>query len=162
MEKADSLLVQRIGHSLKDKGWVLSSAESCTGGLAAHVLTNVSGSSEWFAGGVVAYADRIKQELLGVDERILTDTGAVSRDTVEAMAGGVVRRFNTQVGLAVSGIAGPSGGSPEKPVGTVWMAWSVDGEISSRCHHFTGDRGAVKIASARAVLQGLDEILSRK
>ncbi|MFW5792473.1 MAG: CinA family protein, partial [Desulfohalobiaceae bacterium] len=106
MEKADRLLVQRIGHSLKDKGWTLSSAESCTGGLAAHILTNVSGSSEWFVGGVVAYADRIKQDLLGVDERILRDTGAVSRETVEAMARGVVGRFHTQAGLAVSGIAG--------------------------------------------------------
>lgn len=162
MENADSLLVQRIGHSLKEKGWMLSSAESCTGGLAAHVLTNVSGSSEWFVGGVVAYANRVKQDLLGVDERILRDMGAVSRETVEAMARGVAGRFHTQVGLAVSGIAGPSGGSSEKPVGTVWMAWIVDGEVSSRCHHFTGDRGAVKFASARAVLQGLDEILSRK
>lgn len=148
-------LVDELAGNLKSKGWRLATAESCTGGLIASELTNVSGSSDWFEGGVVAYSNSVKQSLLGVPGDVLARHGAVSREVVQAMARGVAERLGARCALAVSGIAGPTGGTPEKPVGTVWIGWSVNGEDSAERFLFDGGRLEVKRQSALAALAGL-------
>ena len=152
-------VVAGIGQCLKDNSWFLGAAESCTGGLIGSTLTDVPGSSEWFAGGVEAYANRIKQELLGVAPDILDTHGAVSRETVLAMAQGAAKLLEVDVTLAVSGIAGPSGGTREKPVGTVYMAWYVDGEFSAERFQFTGNRDAIKSQTVTAAITRLAKLL---
>lgn len=151
--------VERIAEKLGARGWRMATAESCTGGLIGHTLTGLAGSSAWYVGGAVAYANPVKRDLLGVPQDVLDRFGAVSRETVEAMARGAARVFKTQAAVAVSGVAGPTGGTPEKPVGTVWMAWLVDGRVSAKCYAFTGDRASIKEQSALAALEGLAEIL---
>lgn len=153
-------LVLEIGELLVDRGWTMATAESCTGGLVAATLTDVSGSSRWFSGAVVAYSNEIKMSLLGVPEQILIDHGAVSEETVLAMAAGVCKRLGTDVGISLSGIAGPTGGTPDKPVGTVWMGWHVDGKTFAKRFCFDGDRAAVKHQSLKAVLEALRDYLS--
>ena len=155
MEQEITRLVTQVGDALTSRGRFLATAESCTGGLVACLLTDVSGSSAWYVGGVVAYANHIKEELLGVPKMTLSAHGAVSEETVLAMAMGAARRFNTRCALAISGVAGPLGGSLEKPVGTVWIGWSVDGRVSAELFLFSGDRLAVKQQSAQAALEGL-------
>jgi len=155
MEQEITSLVAGLGAALTARGWLAATAESCTGGLIACMLTDVPGSSQWYAGGVVAYANRIKEKLLGVPGPLLEKYGAVSRETVLAMAQGTAKRFNVQCAVAVSGVAGPDGGSPEKPVGTVWIGWSVDGLHSAERFFFQGDRLCVKRQSAHAALAGL-------
>ena len=147
--------VTRLGAALCARGWTLATAESCTGGLTGHVLTNMAGSSDWYAGGVVSYSNHVKEHLLGVDRTIFEDKGAVSRDCVLAMVRGVCRITGAGVGVALSGIAGPGGGSPEKPVGTVWIAWQVQGHGVAECMHFTGSREEIKEQSVAAALTGL-------
>lgn len=154
--------VERIAKDLTERGWLLSTAESCTGGLIGHTLTCLAGSSSWYVGGAVAYANPIKRDLLGVPQEVLDRFGAVSRETVEAMVRGAAGVFKTQTAVAVSGVAGPTGGTPEKPVGTVWMAWLVDGHVSAKCYAFTGDRASIKEQSALAALEGLAERLARR
>ena len=155
-------LVHDLGEALRAHGWRLATAESCTGGLLASTLTDVPGSSEWFEGGVVAYDNRVKICLLSVDQDLLLGHGAVSRDCVEAMVRGLCRLLDVAVGLAISGIAGPSGGSSEKPVGTVWIACSLNGRVSSKVHHFAGDRLAIKEQSAlTAVAELLDRLMKK-
>ncbi|WP_462327529.1 CinA family protein [Desulfobaculum sp.] len=144
-----------LGEALVRREWSVATAESCTGGLIANTLTNVPGSSRWFRGAVVAYANDVKTALLGVGGSVLAAHGAVSRETVEAMAPGACRAVGTQCAVAVSGIAGPDGGTPDKPVGTVWIGWSVDGVVSSQMFHFAGDRDAVKAQTAQAAIEGL-------
>jgi len=151
--------VSRLAEVLKSRGWLLATAESCTGGLIACELTNLSGSSDWYLGGVVAYANRIKEDLLDVPAQVLLTYGAVSRETVLAMAGGVAKRFGAQCALAVSGVAGPTGGTPEKPVGTVWIGWAVHGELSAERFLFSGDRLAVKRQSALAAITGMAKMI---
>jgi len=155
MEQEITDLVTRLGTALTQRGWFLATAESCTGGLVACRLTDVSGSSAWYVGGVVAYANHIKEKILEVPGDVLSQYGAVSEETALAMARGAARRFGAQCSLAISGVAGPLGGSPEKPVGTVWIGWSVDGHSSAERFLFKGDRLSVKDQSARAALQGL-------
>lgn len=152
--------VSGLAGKLKARGLTLATAESCTGGLIACELTNVSGSSGWFVGGVVAYANSVKESSLGVPRETLVAHGAVSRETVLAMAAGTAKRLGTDCALAVSGIAGPTGGTPEKPVGTVWIGWSVEGRASAERFLFPGDRLAVKRAAALAAIKGLTERLA--
>lgn len=155
----DETMVEELAEKLKARGWWLATAESCTGGLIGHTLTNVSGSSEWYVGGAVAYANRVKQGLLGVPAEDLERLGAVSREVVEAMAVGAARVFDAQAAIAVSGVAGPSGGTTEKPVGTVWMAWKAGPVLRAERFLFTGDRAEVKARSAHAALEGLVRLL---
>ena len=138
---------------LVQKGFVLGTAESCTGGLLAAFCTSVPGSSRWFQGGVVAYANEVKTALLGVPPDMLHTCGAVSREVAEAMSQGCLGAVQAHCAIAVTGIAGPDGGSPEKPVGTVWIATClrVDG-AEAHCFHFAGDRSAVRLA---AIHQGI-------
>jgi nicotinamide-nucleotide amidase len=145
-------LEQVVGRLLTARGLTLSVAESCTGGLLGHRLTNVAGSSAYFERGVVVYSNRAKQELLGVSEEILRAHGAVSAPCAEAMARGICERSGSACGLAVTGIAGPDGGTPQKPVGTVFFGVAVAGQVTSRRFRFAGDRIAVKWQSAQTAL----------
>ncbi len=133
----------------------MATAESCTGGLVASTLTDVSGSSRWFEGGVVAYDNRVKMNLLGVPEATLIRHGAVSQACVESMVNGVCELLDVPVGLAISGIAGPGGGTTEKPVGLVWMAWRIYRRVWSREFRFQGTRHEIKAASVREAILGL-------
>jgi nicotinamide-nucleotide amidase len=152
--------IARLGEALRARGRTLATAESCTGGLLASSLTDVPGSSDWFRGAVVAYANGVKTGVLGVPEDALAAHGAVSEAVVRAMARGAARVLDAQCAVAVSGIAGPGGGSAEKPVGTVWMAFFVDGVVCARLHRFDGPRHAVKAATVRAAVAGLLELLA--
>jgi len=138
---------------LKKRGLTLSLAESCTGGLIAHRITNISGSSDYFLGGVVAYSNEAKEKILGVPHEILVRYGAVSEETAQAMAEGARRLFASDLALAVTGIAGPTGGTLEKPVGLVYIALSA--EDDERCQRFVweGDRLQNKAQSAEAALK---------
>lgn len=139
----------------------LATAESCTGGWVAKVCTDLAGSSAWFERGFVTYSNAAKQDLLGVSAATLASHGAVSEQTVREMVAGVLGNSRAQWALAISGIAGPAGGSPEKPVGTVWLAWAgPDGWQQTRCFHFEGDRDAVRRKALAAALDGLLERLS--
>ncbi len=140
---------------LLGKGWMLATAESCTGGLIAAACTEQAGSSEWFERGFVAYSNDAKVELLGVDPAAIEVHGAVSEVVARAMAFGAVRRSHARVGVAVTGIAGPTGGSPDKPVGTVWLGFMVDGHLTSEMRRFEGDRTAVRAGTVAHALDGL-------
>jgi nicotinamide-nucleotide amidase len=152
-------LSERIGVLLVASGHKLATAESCTGGWIAKCLTDVAGSSEWFERGFVTYSNRAKQEMLGVEEATLTEAGAVSEATVAEMVRGALQQSIAQCALAVSGIAGPGGGTADKPVGLVWFAWKrVDGHCRTHRQLFEGDRKAVRRQAVRLALQGvLDE-----
>ena len=148
-------MVAALGQSLRSRRCRMATAESCTGGLVACTLTDVAGSSEWFEGGVVAYDNRVKMRLLGVPEEILVRHGAVSQACVESMVQGVCTLMDVPVGLAISGIAGPGGGTPDKPVGTVWVAWQSAGRVWSRDFSFDGSRREIKMQSMRAAIAEL-------
>ncbi|MHC1791402.1 CinA family protein [Solidesulfovibrio sp.] len=148
-------LAEDLGAALVGRGWMLGCAESCTGGLLASVLTDAPGASAWFAGAVVAYANGIKRDVLGVPQAVLDGKGAVSRETVLAMARGARGVLRADVAVAVSGVAGPSGGTPQKPVGTVWMAWEGPDFTDVRRFQFAGDRLAVKYLAVREAMGGL-------
>jgi nicotinamide-nucleotide amidase len=140
---------------------VLVTAESCTGGWIAKALTDLSGSSTWFDGGVVSYSNAAKESLLGVRRETLERHGAVSEETALEMVSGVLDRFGAGVAVAVTGIAGPTGGTPEKPVGTVWIGWKrCGGEASAKLFHFPGDREAVRRQTVAAALAGVRETLT--
>ena len=146
---------KRLATLLVEKGWMLASAESCTGGLIAAACTELAGSSVWFERGFVTYSNAAKIELLGVDPAAIEAHGAVSEVVARAMAFGAVRRSRAQVGVAVTGIAGPTGGSQDKPVGTVWFGFMVDGHLTSEMRRFDGDRNAVRVATVAQALDGL-------
>lgn len=148
-------MVAALGQSLRSQRCRMATAESCTGGLVACTLTDVAGSSEWFEGGIVAYDNRVKIRLLGVPEEVLVRHGAVSRACVESMVQGVCTLMDVPVGLAISGIAGPGGGTPAKPVGTVWVAWQSAGRVWSRDFSFDGSRREIKMQSMRAAIAEL-------
>lgn len=148
-------MIAALGQSLRSQRYRMATAESCTGGLVACTLTDVAGSSEWFEGGVVAYDNRVKMRLLAVPEEILVRHGAVSRACVESMVRGVCTLMDVPVGLAISGIAGPGGGTPDKPVGTVWVAWQRAGRVWSRDFRFDGTRREIKMQSMRAAIAEL-------
>ncbi|MXR37538.1 CinA family protein [Craterilacuibacter sinensis] len=150
----------RIGEYLLAKGQTLATAESCTGGLIAAALTDIAGSSAWFGWGMVSYANAAKVGLLGVKPQTLDDYGAVSEETVREMAAGACRVAGADWAIAVSGIAGPGGGSPGKPVGTVWLALAGPEGIEAFVCHFAGDRAAVRRQTVEAALTVLDARLS--
>lgn len=138
-----------VGVALVARGWTVSCAESCTGGGLAATFTEVSGSSAWFNLSWVTYSNEAKHRQLGVPERILTDFGAVSAQTVVAMADGAAKHANAEVAVAISGIAGPGGGTTEKPVGLVWFGFHLNGETIAIDKHFTGDRKEVREQAVR-------------
>jgi len=159
---ADDVLLKlsaEVGAALKSRGWMLALAESCTGGGVAEAITAISGSSGWFERGFVTYSNQSKVEMLGVSPQTLGVHGAVSEATVLEMACGAVARSHAQVAAAISGIAGPDGGTAEKPVGTVWLAWRLASgyEISRLCH-FSGDRREIRRQAVESALQGLLEL----
>lgn len=160
MPNVDSLEAQVV-RLLTERGLTLAVAESCTGGLIGHRLTNVPGSSACFLGGVVAYHDRAKVGILGVDEDVLSREGAVSEAVAVAMARGVRRLLDADLGVGVTGIAGPSGGTPEKPVGAVFMALADrSGETVARQCRWEGEREENKARSAEAALELVREHLA--
>ena len=152
----------KVGEILRQRGQRLAVAESCTGGLISHLVTNVAGSSTYFVGGVTAYSNEVKVNLLGVRLETLERFGAVSSETVLEMAHGVRNALAADIGISVSGIAGPDGGTPEKPVGTVWIGLSSPQEEYSRHFLWTGDRLDVKVQSAQAALMLLLEYLQEE
>lgn len=138
----------------------IATAESCTAGLVAKLLTDQAGSSQWFERGFVTYSNDAKQEMLGVSGKILAQHGAVSEQTVKAMASGALAHSRANVALAISGIAGPTGGTPDKPVGTVCFAWADDaGRVQPVTQHFTGDRAAIREQAAAFAIAGMLEFL---
>jgi PncC family amidohydrolase len=153
-------LAQEIGRHLLARGWFLATAESCTGGLISHYLTNVPGSSAWFKGGVVSYANALKMQFLNVKAETLAQYGAVSEETVVEMAVGICKQLGTEVGIAVTGIAGPGGGSAEKPVGLVWVGLALPGQVVACAFHWHGERIANKESSALVALAWLRELLT--
>jgi PncC family amidohydrolase len=156
------LVENQAGRLLEHKRLKLTTAESCTGGLVAHRITNVSGSSAYYVGGLVAYADEVKEHHLGVQKTTLVAHGAVSEETSREMARGARTRFGADIGLSVTGIAGPTGGTLEKPVGLVYIALSAsDAEICER-HIWQGGRKENKEQSAEAVLQMLFDYLQER
>lgn len=149
-----------VGSRLKERGARLVSAESCTGGWVAQVVTSVAGSSEWFERGFVTYSNEAKQELIGVRGETLARHGAVSEETAREMALGALGASHGTIALAVTGVAGPSGGTPAKPVGMVCFAWADrSGKVRSEARHFTGDREKVRRQSVMHALQGIIEWL---
>ncbi|MGB9429993.1 MAG: nicotinamide-nucleotide amidase [Gammaproteobacteria bacterium] len=149
-------LAAEVGRRLLQRKLKLATAESCTGGWIAKCITDVAGSSEWFDRGFVTYSNAAKQAMLGVKEKTLAEHGSVSEATVNEMALGAVAHSGAQVAVAVSGIAGPDGGTPEKPVGTVWVAWAwPEGECAMNRYQFAGNREAVRRQAVAVALQGL-------
>jgi nicotinamide-nucleotide amidase len=153
---APSSLAVAVGSALAARGRTLATAESCTGGLIAGAITDVPGSSQWFERGFVTYSNEAKMDMLGVHAETLADHGAVSEATAAEMATGALARSRADVAVAVTGIAGPDGGSPGKPVGTVCFAWARrNGTVGTETRHFAGDRAAVRAATVDVALRGL-------
>jgi nicotinamide-nucleotide amidase len=155
MDPALLALIGQLAQRLRERGWMMASAESCTGGLIAGACTELSGSSDWFERGFVTYSNRAKTELLGVDATLIDDHGAVSEPVARAMAVGAVERSGARCAVAVTGVAGPTGGTPAKPVGTVWFGWCTPAGIFTERQRFNGDRAAVRRASVVHALGGL-------
>lgn len=152
-------LAEDLGRVLLQRGWRLVTAESCTGGWIAECVTAIAGSSGWFDRGYVTYSNAAKTGMLGVAPGLIETHGAVSPAVVRAMAAGALKHSQAQVAVAVSGIAGPSGGTPEKPVGTVWFAWQQQGaEATARCTWLAGERRAVRRQAVEVALRGLLEL----
>jgi len=151
-------LAERVGKALKARGMMMANAESCTGGWIAQAVTAVPGSSAWFERGFVTYTYISKREMLGVKPETLDAHGAVSEQAVREMTAGALARSHAQVAVSVSGTAGPSGGTPQKPVGTVCIGWGMkDGAVQSAVKHFDGDREAVR---RQAVAFALEQVLA--
>jgi len=156
MQEALTAKIEALAGQLSVMGMRVATAESCTGGGVAQALTVIAGSSEWFACGFVTYSNASKQSMLGVQQATLDEQGAVSEAVVAEMAVGALARSEAQLAVAVSGVAGPGGGSDDKPVGTVWLAWLLAGKsVNSRCFHFQGDREAVRYQAIEAAIDGL-------
>jgi nicotinamide-nucleotide amidase len=156
-------LAKRVGAALKSSRRMLVTAESCTGGWIAEAVTMVPGSSEWFERGFVTYTYISKREMLGVKEDTLGRHGAVAEEVVREMAAGALKYSHAQVAVAVSGVAGPSGGTPDKPVGTVCFAWCAKaGKPRSETKHFRGDREAVRRQSVEHALKGVLALLAHQ
>ncbi|MHA6204042.1 CinA family protein [Dyella soli] len=154
-------LAEQVAEGAQQRRLMVVTAESCTGGWIAKALTDLAGSSAWFDAGVVAYSYGAKEALLGVDPRTLERTGAVSEETALEMVSGALARFGAGVGVAVTGIAGPSGGTAEKPVGTVWIGWQRrGGHAHATLFRFDGDREAVRRQTVAAALSGVIKALT--
>ena len=152
---------EEIGELLKAKNLSLSTAESCTGGGIAALITSVPGSSEYFNGGIVAYSNEIKKDLLHVSAETLAEYGAVSRETVIEMVKGAMKTLKTDCAVATSGIAGPGGGTPEKPVGTVWIAVRYGERSEAECFCFEGDREQVIARATQSALLMLIQLMTK-
>ena len=153
-------LARKVGRAMKRRKLDLVTAESCTGGGVATACTRISGSAKWFERGMVTYANIAKEEMLGVSRATLKAHGAVSEEVAREMAAGALKRSHADVSVAVTGIAGPTGGVPGKPVGTVHFAWGVrGGPIQARRFRFKGDRVAVRLQSVYVAIQGLIDLL---
>lgn len=148
-------LAERLGRRCRERGVTVTTAESCTGGGVAGAITEIAGSSDYFETGYVTYSNAAKSRLLGVPEAVLAEYGAVSREVVMAMVAGACRDSGASLGVAISGVAGPGGGSAAKPVGTVWLAWGDAERQAAACYHFSGDRRAVREQAVREALVGL-------
>ena len=161
LEQSRQSLCRLLADLMLKKQSFLAAAESCTGGLIAAACTDLAGSSQWFDRGFVTYSNAAKTEMLGVDAALISQFGAVSEPVATAMAQGAVKHSAAQAAVAVTGIAGPTGGSDEKPVGTVWIAWYVNGQTSTQLCHFEGDRTTVRALTVQQALKGLVERLER-
>ena len=148
-------LVTTLARELKARSLMMATAESCTGGLIAGACTDLSGSSDWFERGFVTYSNAAKHELLGVPVALIEQHGAVSEPVARAMASGALAHSPSQLAVAVTGVAGPTGGSADKPVGTVWFGWATPDGVFSEHRRFDGDRAAVRQATVRHALAGL-------
>ena len=148
-------LVNTLARELKARGQMMATAESCTGGLIAGACTEISGSSEWFERGFVTYSNAAKHELLGVPTALIDQHGAVSEPVARAMAAGALAHSPAQFAVAVTGVAGPTGGSADKPVGTVWFGWATPDGVFTEHQRFDGDRAAVRQATVHHALAGL-------
>ncbi len=156
-------LAQRLGLLLSQHEMMLTTAESCTGGGVAQAITDIAGSSRWFERGFVTYTNTAKIEMLGVSPDTLMQYGAVSEATVREMVAGALAHSHAQIALAVSGIAGPSGGTPDKPVGTVWFAWGIaDESVFTQRHQLQGDRTTIREQSVNIALNGVIALLQQR
>ena len=164
--------VATLAAALLQRGWMMATAESCTGGMIAAACTDLAGSSQWFERGFVSYSNEAKHDMLGVPKALIEQHGAVSEAVAQAMVLGALKKSQAQVALAVTGIAGPTGGSPAKPVGTVCFAWGLptDGGptvgaetawVKTEVMHFSGDRAAVREAAAHHALKTLLDLLQQ-
>ena len=154
-------LSEQLGQLLKHKGWMLASAESCTGGWLGEAVTAVAGSSQWYERGFITYTNAAKQEMLGVAAATLVAHGAVSEETVREMAAGALKNSRAQISVSISGVAGPGGGTPKKPVGTVCIGWATTtGNLLSTTCRLGGDRQEVRSRAVAAALRGLIELLA--
>ncbi len=154
-------LAKKVAHLLKERNMKVATAESCTGGLIGHTITNIPGSSEYYEGGVISYSNALKMNLLGVKEEILAKYGAVSEQTAREMADGIRKKASVDIGIATTGIAGPGGGTPEKPVGLVYIAISSEKETKVEKHLFHGNRWENKESTCRAALNLLLNYLEK-
>ncbi len=152
---------RQLADRLVAAGLSISTAESCTGGLIAKTLTDLAGSSTWFDRGFVTYSNAAKVDMLGVQEQTLQQHGAVSELTAREMAAGAIRNSRAQVAVAVTGVAGPGGGSAEKPVGTIWFGFALHDQVSAEGKLFSGDRAAVRTQSLQFALQQLNLLLQK-
>lgn len=150
-------LAAEAGEALRRRGWMLAIAESCTGGWLGQAVTMVPGSSNWFDRGFVTYTNDAKRELLGVHDETLARFGAVSEQAAREMAQGALARSRARLAVAVSGVAGPDGGTADKPVGTVWIAWALGEDVMALRFGFSGDRDAVRRQAVIAALSGIVE-----
>ena len=153
-------LTQRLAGLLLAQGHMLATAESCTGGMIAAACTDLAGSSAWFERGFVTYSNEAKTELLGVPAALIAEHGAVSEPVVRAMAAGALRQSRAHIAVAVTGVAGPGGGSVGKPVGSVWLGWATAAGVVTQLRHFEGDRQQVRQATVLRALQGLNDLLN--
>jgi nicotinamide-nucleotide amidase len=157
------VLAAQVGGLLKSHGVMLATAESCTGGGVAQAITEIAGSSAWFERGFVTYSNLSKQQMLGVEAATLEQYGAVSDAVVREMVAGALRYSAAQMALAVSGIAGPDGGTPDKPVGTVWFAWGIKNSVmQTQRYQLAGNRSEVRAQAVRIALQGVIDMLNQR
>lgn len=154
-------LVTEVGQALQAQNRMVVTAESCTGGMIAEALTSVAGSTAWFDRAYITYSYESKKEMLGISEITIQKKGAVSQACVEEMAIAALQQSHATVSVSCSGIAGPGGGTPDKPVGTVWVAWAMQGheQVESQCFHFEGDRQSVREQTTEAALMGVMKLL---
>jgi nicotinamide-nucleotide amidase len=153
-------LACELGDRMLARGWMLATAESCTGGWVGQLITSIPGSSHWYERGFITYANAAKTEMLGVPDEMLATCGAVSEETASAMAAGALAHSRAQAALAISGIAGPGGGTPQKPVGLVCYGWALaDGTVMSSTCRLDGDREEIRSRAVAAALRGLIELI---
>lgn len=153
-EDLQQLTIQ-VAQGLLNRGWLLSTAESCTGGWVAKCCTDLAGSSAWFDRGFITYSNQAKHDMINVNEKTLAFSGAVSKQTVIEMAQGALQNSSANISVAISGVAGPDGGCDEKPVGTVWLAWATEKSAKAELHHFSGNRDAVRRQAVAIALKGI-------